>query len=92
MLNNMAGPDFPVALDRHAALGLRLVDLKDGLWGQKVEDLNDEQSTRAATLIGERNLEVHCLSTALGWADANLVKRPGVPARNNCCSACCTAP
>ena len=72
MLNNMAGPDFPVALDRHVALGLRLVDLKDGLWGQKVEDLNDEQSTRAAALVGERNLEVHCLSTALGWADANL--------------------
>ena len=72
MLNSMAGPDFPVALDRHVALGLRLVDLKDGLWGQKVEDLNDEQSVRAAALIAERNLEAHCLSTALGWADANL--------------------
>ena len=72
MLNSMAGADFPVALDRHVALGLRLVDLKDGLWGQKVEDLNDEQSARAAVLIAERNLEVHCLSTALGWTDANL--------------------
>ena len=72
MLNSMAGPDFPVALDRHVALGLRLVDLKDSLWGQKVEDLNDEQTARAAALIGERNLAVHCLSTALGWADANL--------------------
>ncbi len=72
MLNSMAGSDFPVALDRHVALGLRFVDLKDGLWGQKVEDLNDEQSARAAGLIAERNLEVHCLSTALGWADANL--------------------
>lgn len=72
MLNSMAGPDFPVALDRHVALGLRLVDLKDGLWGQKLEDLNDEQSARAASLIAERRLEVHCLSTALGWADANL--------------------
>lgn len=72
MLNSMAGPDFPVALNRHVALGLRLVDLKDGLWGQKVEDLNDEQAARAAALIDERGLEVHCLSTALGWADANL--------------------
>lgn len=72
MLNSMAGPDFPVALDRHVALGLRLVDLKDGLWGQKVEDLNDEQTVRAAALIDERGLEVHCLSTALGWVDANL--------------------
>lgn len=72
MLNSMAGPDLPVALDRHVALGLRLVDLKDGLWGQKVEDLNDEQTARAEALIGERNLTVHCLSTALGWADANL--------------------
>ena len=72
MLNSMAGPDLPVALDRHVALRLRLVDLKDGLWGEKVEDLNDEQCVRAAALIAERNLEVHCLSTALGWADANL--------------------
>ena len=72
MLNSMAGPDLPVALDRHVAMGLRLVDLKDGLWGQKVEDLNDEQSTQAAVLIRERHLDVHCLSTALGWADANL--------------------
>jgi len=72
MLNSMAGPDLPVALDRHVALGLRLVDLKDGLWGQKVEDLNDEQSARASALITERKLEVHCLSTALGWADVNL--------------------
>lgn len=75
MLNSMAGPDFPVALDRQVALGLRLVDLKDGLWGQKVEDLNDEQSARAAALFAERNLEVHCLSTALGWADVNLGER-----------------
>jgi len=72
MLNSMAGPDFPVALDRHVALGLRLVDLKDGLWGQRVENLSDEQTVRAAALLAERRLEVHCLSTTLGWADANL--------------------
>lgn len=72
MLNSMAGPDFPTALDRHVTLGLRLVDLKDGLWGQKVEDLSEEQSIRAMALLAERRLEVHCLSTALGWADANL--------------------
>ena len=75
MLSSMAGPDFPVALDRHVALGLRLVDLKDGLWGQKVEDINDGQAVHAAALIAERSLEVHCLSTALGWADVNLGER-----------------
>ncbi len=72
MLNNMAGPDLPAALDRHVQLGLRLVDLKDAIWGRKVEELDDEQAARAAGLIQERGLAVHCLSSALGWTDINI--------------------
>ena len=72
MLNNMAGTDLPVALDRYVSLGLRLVDLKDGIWARKVEELDEEQSARVAALVGERGLAVHCLSTALGWTDVNI--------------------
>src|SRR5437879_6511039 len=72
MLNSMAGPDVPTALDRHVALGLSYVDLKDNLWAQKVEDLSDGQAGAAARLIQERGLAVHCLSTALGWSDVTV--------------------
>lgn len=72
MLNSMAGKDFPVALDRHVALGLRLVDLKDGIWGKKVEELDPGEAARAAALVRERGLSVHCLSTGLGWNDASI--------------------
>jgi sugar phosphate isomerase/epimerase len=69
MLNGMAGADFEQALDRHVALGLRWLDLKDGIYGQSVNDLGVEDARRVANAIRDRNLGVYCLSTGLCYSD-----------------------
>lgn len=65
MLNAMAAQDFIQALDRHVAWGLTDVDLKDGIFGKYVLDLNEAEARRAAEELAERKLSVHCLSTGL---------------------------
>lgn len=72
LLNSMAGPDLPVALDRHVALGLRFVDLKDRIWERKIEDLDEAEAARLDALLRERGLAVHCLSSGLGWMDVGV--------------------
>jgi sugar phosphate isomerase/epimerase len=69
MLSAMAGADFATALDRHVAWGLHVLDLKDGIFGKGLLDLTDEEAARAAAMIRERGLRVHCLSSGLFHAD-----------------------
>ena len=69
ILNSMAGRDFERALDGHLEWGLEMVDLKDAIFGKGVLGLTDEEAGRAAGLISERGLSVHCLSTGLFFAD-----------------------
>ncbi len=69
ILNSMAGKGFERALDRHVEWGLEVVDLKDAVLGEGVLDLTDDEAKRAAGLIRERGLSVHCLSTGIFLAD-----------------------
>ena len=66
MLGTMAGPDFPGALRKQAALGLKLLDLKDGLWGQRIEEIDEATALRASGLIKAEGLAVDCLSSSIG--------------------------
>ena len=65
MLNSMGGRDFAQALDRHVEWGIRILDLKDSIFGKGVIDLTDEELPRAKLLIDQRGLRTYCLSTAL---------------------------
>ena len=69
ILNSMAGRDFERALDGHVEWGLKVVDLKDAVFGKGVLELTDDEAGRAAELVAERGLSVHCLSTGLFLAD-----------------------
>jgi hypothetical protein len=66
LLSSILGCDFPLALKRQKALGLRFLDLKDGLWGKSIEQLNKDEAIRAAGLIDAFGLAVHCFSTSIG--------------------------
>lgn len=69
ILNSMAGTDFAAALDKHVDWGLVDVDLKDAIFGKGVADLTPDEAARAARLIEDRGLTVHCLSTGLFFAE-----------------------
>ena len=69
MLNAMAGGDFAAALDRHVQWKLKLLDLKDGIFGRGIVDLTDEQAQCAAAMIRHRGLDVYCFSTGIGYGD-----------------------
>lgn len=66
LLSGILGDDFPLALQRQQELGLQFLDLKDGLGGKTIEQLNPEESLRARDLIFASGLEVHCFSTSIG--------------------------
>lgn len=68
LLSSILGPDFHRALQCQSALGLRFLDLKDGLWGQSIEEISGETAEHAASLLEEFGLEVHCFSTSIGGA------------------------
>ncbi|MBC8008472.1 MAG: TIM barrel protein [Burkholderiales bacterium] len=65
-LNGIAGADFPAGLRKQAALGLTLLDIKDSLWGQRIEEIDEPTATRVAALVASENLRVDCLSTSIG--------------------------
>jgi len=66
LLSTILGPDFPRALERQKALGLHYLDLKDGIWGKRIEDLNPEEARGAAQCVQDAGLKVHCFSTGIG--------------------------
>lgn len=65
ILNSMAGQDFEQALENHQAWGLRVLDLKDSIFGKMLIDLTDEEAGRAAEMIKARDLETYCFSSVL---------------------------
>lgn len=69
MLNSMASSDLAVALDRHVQEGLEICDLKDGIFGKRLEELSHEQLRSLADEITGRGLKTYCLSTSLGDHD-----------------------
>ncbi|MFC1717027.1 sugar phosphate isomerase/epimerase family protein [Candidatus Poribacteria bacterium] len=71
-LNSMLDKDFEQALDRHVSWGIQVLDLKDGIFGKGIVALTEEEAKRAAGLISQRDLSVHCLSTVLFSRDIEL--------------------
>lgn len=69
MLNSMAGSDFVLSLERQAKLGIETLDLKDGIFGSRLEDLDGAQVALAEKAIADAGLSVHCFSTSLGNFD-----------------------
>ena len=69
LLNGMAGFEFERALDQHLAWGIRLLDLKDCIFGKSIQDLTDEEVVLAHTMVSERRLQVATLSTTLFHPD-----------------------
>lgn len=65
ILNSMAGPDIERSVAVQAGLGLRDVDLKDGLFGKGILDLTDAEAKRLRVLFDAHGMAVHCLSTQL---------------------------
>lgn len=66
LLSSLAGSDFPQALQKQAGLALRLLDLKDGLWGRRIEEIDEATAVRAAELCAQEGMSVDCLSTSIG--------------------------
>jgi len=75
MLNSMAGADVEESFDRQRAWGLRLLDLKDCLFGKGVEHLTAEQAKRVRDAAERRGLRVHTLSTCLFHRDVEQGER-----------------
>ncbi len=71
ILNSMAGRDFEAALDQHVVWDLRLLDLKDAIFGKGIIDLTDAEVQQAGNLIRTRNLSVYNLSTMFFFADVS---------------------
>lgn len=69
MLNSMADADFDAALERHRAWGLHWVDLRDQIYGKRVNELTVEDATRARQALDAAGLEVVCLSTGVFFED-----------------------
>lgn len=65
ILNDMAGADLAAALDRHVAMGLRTVDLKQPWPGAVLHELEVADAAVIATMLSDRGLSLHCLSTTL---------------------------
>ena len=69
ILNSMAGREVEAALDQHVAWGLKVLDLKDALYGKGIIDLTDAEVQTVADLIRARNLAVYNLSSLFFFAD-----------------------
>lgn len=69
LLNSMAGREIAPALDQHVAWGIRVLDLKDCLFGKGILDLTDEEARLVMMLAQERGLSVYCLSSPLFFDD-----------------------
>lgn len=72
MLNSMASTDFVQSLDTQKAWGIKVLDLKDEIFGKSIADLTTEQAEIAAKLIRERELSVYCFSTQLFHDDMEI--------------------
>ena len=72
MLNSMAHREFADSVRQHRAWGLKVMDLKDCLFGKNLLDLTDAQATIAAALITEHDLSVYCFSTGLFYDDMEM--------------------
>jgi hypothetical protein len=69
MLNGIAGDDIELSLERHRELHLVWLDLKDGLYGQTINDLSLENAGRLRQSILSHGMQVDCLSSSIGYSN-----------------------
>ncbi len=69
MLNSMAGSDLETVARRHVELGLKWLDLKDGIRGHAIDRLPLADAAWAAGVARTHGLGVFCFSTALGFSN-----------------------
>ena len=72
VLNSMAGTEIGACMDQHLAWNLRLLDLKDRLFGKAVAELSTQEAEAIAEMAEERGLAVHTLSTGLFHSDVEV--------------------
>jgi hypothetical protein len=69
MLSSMAAQDFHESLETHKKWGLHWLDLRDGIYGHWIKDLDVETAKRAKADIDAAGLEVYCISTSIFFDD-----------------------
>ena len=69
ILNSMASVDFDQAVAIHKEWNLNWTDLRDNIWGKRVEELTVEEAIRAHETLAEVGLGVACLSTGIFFED-----------------------
>ena len=65
MLSAMAANDFVTSLDTQRARGIRLLDLKNGIFGKDLASLTDAEAASAKQHSDERGMAVHCMSSVV---------------------------
>lgn len=68
--NSIFGTDVFAQIDQQHALGIRVLDLKDRIFGKAVIDLTPEEAGAVARRAAELDMGVHCMSTVLFDDDA----------------------
>ncbi len=63
ILNSMASEDFEESMRMHREWGLAWVDLRDAIYGRRVEELDLADARRARRYLDELGLELYCAST-----------------------------
>ncbi len=63
MLNAMAGGDLEASMRLQAKWGIRDLDLKDSLFGKRIEDLDEKTAQTIASLANELGQHVCCFSS-----------------------------
>ena len=72
MLNAMGNSDFSLALETHKEWGLKVLDLKDSIFGKSFIDLNPREAQQAKALIETHGLSVYCLSSVLFYEEVEI--------------------
>lgn len=66
VLTEMMDPDLERAVDALSALGIYWLDLKGGVFGKAIEELNEADAERLARLLERTGAAVWCFSSVLG--------------------------
>jgi hypothetical protein len=69
VLNAMAGDEFGASLARQRAWGLARCDLKDRLFGRRVEDLDPDQARAVRRMADGAGMGIACLSSGIGGSE-----------------------
>ncbi|MBT5830254.1 MAG: TIM barrel protein [Candidatus Latescibacteria bacterium] len=72
LLNSMAGNDIKACMDQHVAWGVRVLDLKDRLFGKGVAQLSCDEALKIAQMANERDMSIHTMSTGLFYSDVEV--------------------